>query len=82
MGEKGRKEAWEKREEKRKGMKGRVREMRERDEERQATAQSRICRIFPGAGGVRVGWWLSLTPPPQQASWDPRGMMILETSVS
>lgn len=58
MGEKGRKEGWEESGEKRKkrGMKGRVREIRERDEERQITAQSRICRIFPGAeeweGGV------------------------------
>lgn len=60
MGEKGRKEGRVggegRKEKKRKGMKGRVREIRERDEERQITAQSRICRIFPGAeeweGGV------------------------------
>ena len=42
-------------------MKGRVREIRERDEERQITAQSRICRIFPGAeeweGGVVAVIW-------------------------
>ena len=36
-------------------MKGRVREIRERDEERQTTALSRICGISPGTGGWEGG---------------------------